>query len=168
MENNIRNTEQNKSRFNMIDGFVIILIIAVMFAAFYILDPFNVFVKVDEKDVKLTYVIKFEGVDGDFKDNILVGEIARSANTDYNMGKVVDVKVQNSTKWVQKDDSVTMVKVTLQDKYDVFVTITVDCLDVAGVGYMINGKQIAYGSAVELRFSEFIGSGHCVEFKLAE
>lgn len=165
MENNIRNTEQNRSRFNFVDGVVIFLIFVLLFVAFYILDPFNVFVKENEKDVVLSYVVKFEGVDGDVKDNITVGENVCSALTDYNMGKVVDVKVQNSIKWVESEDSVTMVKVELEDQYDVFVTIELECVYVENVGYMINGKQIAYGSALGLRFSDFLGNGHCVEFK---
>lgn len=165
---NIRNTEQNRSRFNIVDGLVILLIVAVLFAAFYIFDPFDVFVKENEKDVVLSYIVKIEGVDGDVKDNITVGETVRSALTDYNMGTVTNVHVQNAHKWIQSEDSMTMVKVTLEDKYDIFVTIEVECVYKKDIGYIINGKQIAYGAPFELRFSDFIGKGNCVEFKLAD
>lgn len=168
MENNIRNTEQNRSRFNIVDGFVLLLIVAVLFAAFYVFDPFDVFVKENEKDVVLSYIVKLEDVDGDVKDNITVGENVHSALTDYGMGKVTDVQVNNAVKWIKSDDSMTMVEVTIEDKYDIYVTIEVECVYQTGIGYVVNGKQIVYGSALELRFSDFIGKGNCVGFSLVD
>ena len=165
MENNIKNNETKKGRFNIVDAFAIIMVLAILFAAFCIFDPFSLFVPEGRQNVTLRYVLEFKGIDNDVVDinNFKKGEMVVGANNNYSMGKIVDVKVEESFVWEKSEDGKTMVKKTLADKSDIYITLEVNATFKKGEGCLVNGVQIAHGTLLNLRFENFIGSGKCIE-----
>lgn len=167
MENNIKNNEAKKGRFNIVDAFAILIIIAILFAAFYIFDPFSLFVPEGRQNVTLQYVIEFKGVDNDVVDidNFKVGETVVGMATNYAMGKIKDIKIEESYVWEANEEGTAMVKKTLANKSDIYITIEVSATFKKGEGYLVDGVQIAHGTLLNLRFENFIGSGRCIELK---
>lgn len=164
MENSLNNKEVKKNRFNVVDAIILLAIIALIFAVLYSFDPFGWFVPEGRENVKLAYTVEFKGVDNDVKDNIAVGENVFLSSTSYVMGRVTEVKVQESFVWEYDEENGIMTKKTLADKADVYVTIEVNCTYEKGRGYVLNGQQIAYGSEFDLRFGNFFGNALCVGF----
>ena len=50
------------------------------------------------------------------------------------------------------------------DKYNITVYISTTAEYEKGVGYTVNGRRIAVGEAIEMRFPEFSGVGYCITF----
>ena len=57
---------------------------------------------------------------------------------------------------------------THDGKYNVLVTITSECTYVKGEGYCINGKRIAIGEKMSLRFPDYAAEGYCVSLSVNE
>lgn len=160
MENNINKTEVKKGRFNAFDALVIILVLAVIFSAFYILDPFGLFSAGTKENVTLRYTVEFKNVDDDFKDNINVGDTVHNATSNSPMGKVISVTVKPAFEWVEGETA--MEQKPIAGKSNVFVTIEVECVREKGIGYLVNGYNVVVGIPMDLRFSNFVGSGECI------
>lgn len=165
MENNIKNNEAKKGKFNIVDAFAIILVLAVLFVVFYLVDPFSIFKPDGRQDVTIRYVLEFKGIDNDVVDidNFTKGEAVVGASSNNAMGKIVDVKVEESFVWEASEDGTTMVKKTLANKSDIYITVEVGATFKKGEGYLVNGVQIAHGTQLDLRFENFMGSGKCIE-----
>lgn len=162
MENNIKNTEKKQRRFNAFDLLVLIIALAVAFAAFWIIDPFYLFSANEKQPVTLTYVVVFRGVDDDVKNGMKMGDTVTAGSTSEVLGKVTAIKTKEAVVWEYVEGNDTMVKKTLEGKSDVYLTVKVDCVFENGVGYTVNGQQIAYGTKLSLRLSSFVGTGECI------
>lgn len=163
MENNINRSEKKKSRFNIIDALVIIIAFLLAALVFLAIDPFDLVVDTDKQTVVLRYTVEFDAVDNDVAKNIALEEGVSNANTVLAMGVVKDVSIQQAYVWEMLDGE--MVKKDIAGKSRVFVTVEVECTYKDGVGYFVNGQQIAVGTSLQLRFADFVGSGYCVSLE---
>lgn len=160
MENNINKTEVKRGRFNAFDALIIVLVLALVFGAFYIFDPFGLFYGGTKENVTLRYTVEFKNVDDDFNDNVSIGDSVYNATSSSVMGKVISVTVKPAFEWVEGETS--MVQKPIAGKSNVFVTIEVECVHEKGMGYLVNGDQVVVGLPMSLRFPNFVGSGHCI------
>jgi hypothetical protein len=85
------------------------------------------------------------------------------SNTDYALGTVNTVRTQEAQVWEAVDGE--MVKKTLADKSDIYITIEVKCTYAKGEGYVVGTQQIAVGTPLALRFNDFFGKGYCVSIE---
>lgn len=166
MENNIKNTEKKRRRFNAFDLLILVIALAVAFAAFWIIDPLYLFSADEKQPVTLTYVVVFRGVDDDVKNGMKNGDTVASGSTSEVLGKVTGIRTREAVVWEHIEGNDTMVKKTLEGKSDVYVTVKVDCQYEKGIGYIVNGQQIAYGTRLSLRLSGFVGVGECVSLSV--
>lgn len=166
MENSINN--RKKKRINAFDILLIVVALALAFAAFWILDPFYLFSSEAKQPVKINYVVVFRGVDDDVIDGISQGSIVTNASTGDVLGKATSVKKRDAVVWEYIDGESTMVKKTLEGKSDIYVTVNLECVYEQGVGYTVNGQQIAYGTVLALRLSSFVGTGECISLSVSK
>ncbi len=165
MENNIKKTEAKRGRFNIVDALLILVMLALCFAALYIADPFNWFSANTVRDTTLKYVVEIKEVNDDVKTNVKVGDRVFNSHTNNDIGKVTFLKTQPSYRWEYVEGGAEMIKKTVAGKSDVFVTVDVICTYEKGVGYTVDGQQIAVGMPITVRTSGFVGSGYVVSIE---
>lgn len=168
MDKNINKPEVKKGRFNIVDALIVIIVLILIFSALWIFDPFNWFSANEVQDVNLRYVVELKGIDDDVKNNIKIGENVSLSSTNYVVGKVISLKTQESVAWEYDADKGAMVKKTIEGKNDIYVTIELNCTYENGVGYMINGQQIAVGTSMNFRFANFASVGTCVSMEVVQ
>ena len=158
---------RKRGRFNLVDLFLVLLILVIVSMLFVMFDPFSLGAA-DAKDVTLRYTIEIKDVSEEFRNNVKVGDRVLSAATDYDMGTVVTVdQSQKSFEWAYAEGDEFMSKSEKADKFDLKITIDVGATYEEGVGYMVDGKHVAVGSLVSLRFPSFTGSGYCISIEEA-
>lgn len=167
MENNINVSEKKRGSFNVADAVIIIVILALAFGVFRLIDPFHWFTANDVRDVSIRYVVKLRSIDNDvnIKDNIKKGMSVMNSTTEYSIGNVEAVNVREAVVWEYVEDSPEMTQKTIEGKSDVYITVTVKATFESGVGYEVNGQRIAVGTTLDIRLSGFVGSGDCVELE---
>ena len=171
MENNTKQSENKKGRFNIVDALIVIVILAIAAGLLWITDPFSWFSEVERTDVKLRYVVEIKSIDDDLAmsiKKIKFNQTALNSSGSIQMGKVQSVKTAESTVWEYDKSRGEMVQKTVEGKIDVYFVIDSDCVYEKGVGYLLGNNQIAVGSPVGLRFPDFVGSGYCVSIEVFE
>lgn len=188
MNNNISNSsikkKKEKRKFNIIDFLVLIIIVAVVGASIYaVVSWSNIKSLLATDQVTLQYVVEFRGVDEEFINKIEAGDIVIDAVSKNQLGTVDRVdSIEKYTVLDYKKTEIagedgapattTYVGVLSEypDKYNVIVYISSSAEYESGVGYTVNGRRIAIGEAIEMRFPEFSSIGYCVagNFEKAE
>lgn len=165
MENNINKTETKKWRFNFVDAFLVITLIAVCFAVFYVADPFNWFSAGEVREVTLKYVVEIKGVNDDVKSNVKLDNTVFSSGTDNVIGKVSAFKSEPSYTWEYVEGEPEMVKKTVAGKSDLYITVETKCTYESGIGYTANGQQIVVGMPIAIRTPRFTANGYVVSIE---
>ena len=180
MNNNNTNSSQTKSRkinrkFNIIDFLIVVLIAAVIGVSIYaIVSWSNIKSLWSSSTVNLQYTVELRGVDADFINNIKAGDAVTDAVSKNQLG-IVD-RVDSIEKYTvlnyapvttENGDGTTTttyngVLSEYPEKYNVTVYISSSAEYEKDIGYTINGRRIAVGEALELRFPEFSSIGYCI------
>lgn len=185
MNNNINTSPKKKTikrKFNIIDFLVIIIVIAIIGLSVYAVFSWSNIKKFWSNDtVKLGYTVELKNVDQDFISKIKEKDIVTDAVTKNQLGEVDSIDntekywTADYTKEQKIDENgestieYAFVKAEHPDKYNVKVVITSYAEYEEGIGYTINGKRIAVGEAIDLRFPEYSATGYCISvFKLPE
>ena len=166
-----------KRKFNFIDFLVLLIIISVIALSIYtVVSWSNIKSLLSTSSVNLQYTVEFRGVDEEFINNIKAGNTVTDAVSKNQLGVVESVgsiekyAVLNYTQSnVQNEDGSSTptyngVLSEYPDKYTVTVYISSPAEFEKGVGYTIDGRRIAVGEKIEMRFPEFSSVGYCVDF----
>ena len=182
MNNNVikSSTSKQKSaqrKFNIIDFFVLALIVAVIGVSIYAVISWSDIKSLwSTSTVNLQYIVEFRGVDQAFINKINDGDIVIDAVSKNQLGvvdsvatidkyKVLDYKLtQEDTNGATTPAMYTGELVSYPDKYNITVYISTSAEYKEGVGYTVNGRRIAVGEKIEMRFPEFSGIGYCITF----
>lgn len=189
MNNNINQTVQepkkkSRRKFNIIDFIILVLVIAIIGGSIYAIVSWsnlkNLWLT---ESVELVYTVEFRGVDEDFIDNINSGETVTNSISKSKIGEVVNVEsvekhaVLDYKAVPVKDEEGNIVPDVYTysgvlseypDKYDITVYISSKAEYKKGEGYTIDGRRIAVGEALELRFPKFSAIGYCVSVEIKE
>lgn len=178
MNNNVVNSsapkkKNSKQKFNIIDFIVLVLIAAVVVGSIYaVVSWSNIKSLWTTKTVNIEYIVEFRGVDATFRDKINDGDVVIDAVSKNQLGIVNSVasidnyKVLDYKTVTEENNNVTYTGelVSYPDKYNITVYITTSAEYEEGVGYTVNGRRIAVGEKIEMRFPEFSGEGYCITF----
>ena len=180
MNNNINSNSSAKQKkikrkFNIIDFLVLIIIIAVIAVSVYAVISWSNIKSLWATDqVNLQYVMEFRGVDEEFINKIEAGDTVLDAVSKNQLGDVDRVSIEKYTVLDYtknetpsedgKSSTVNYVGVLSEypDKYNVTVYISSIADYESGVGYTVNGRRIAIGETIEMRFPEFSSVGYCI------
>ena len=159
--------KRKRGSFNVVDLLFVALVVAVLFAVIFMLNPFSVSVfRADEKNVILEYTLELEYVEASLTDNIRLGDEAISSVNNASLGRVS--AVENGILYTEPyynsfADTVTMKE--YPDRYNLQITITSEATFEAGVGYTVKGNRIAVGGQYSVMFPNYIGSGYCISMR---
>ena len=181
MNNNINQTVQEtkkktRRKFNIIDFIILVLILTIVGGSIYAIVSWsnlkNLWLT---ETVDLVYTVEFRGVDENFIDNINADDSVTDSINKSKIGTVdrvysvekhavldcIEVPISNEE---GKETTISYSGVLSEypDKYDITVYIRSTAEYKKGVGYTINGRRIAVGETLELRFPEFSAIGYCI------
>ena len=162
--------KKRKKKFNVIDFFVLVLVVAIIAALVYSFSPWSKIKNIiKSNEVAFKYEVEFQDVDKEFINSIKKGEVAINSSTKTELGTVESITTTPDTflDYVEKkadDETVTYEGVLVEDteKYDIIVYITTTAQYESGVGYTVNGTRVAVGEAISFRFPHFEATGYCI------
>ena len=173
--NSSTKTKKAKRKFNIIDFLILLIIFAVIGASIYaIVSWSNIKSLWSTSTVELQYTVELRGVDKAFINNIKAGDAVTDAVSKNQLGTVDRVDSVKYTvfdyvkKEIPSEDGKTStvnyegVLSEYPDKYTVTVYISSTAEYEKGIGYTINGRRIAVGEIIEMRFPEFSSTAYCV------
>lgn len=173
--NSSTKTKKAKRKFNIIDFLILLIIFAVIGASIYaIVSWSNIKSLWSTSTVELQYTVELRGVDKAFINNIKAGDAVTDAVSKNQLGTVdrVDSVKYTVFDYVKKEipsedgkNSTVNYEGVLSeypDKYTVTVYISSTAEYEKGIGYTINGRRVAVGEIIEMRFPEFSSTAYCV------
>jgi hypothetical protein len=114
----------------------------------------------------LSYTVEIQGVDGEYLNMIKENDVVVDSVSKSTLGTVTAVDYntkQTVLEYVKQNDGTYVGQLSeYPDQYTVLVTITVSADYVEGTGYAVNGRRIAIGEGMALRFPDFAAEGYCI------
>ena len=109
------------------------------------------------------------GVDGEFIDKIKEQDVAVDAISKYTLGTVEAVDYNTQYSELKYDEAANAgVLAVYPEKYNVLVTVKATGSYVQGEGFSINGRRIAVGEKLSIRFPDFVCEGYCISLSADE
>lgn len=167
--NTQKGKNQKKFRFNFIDFLVILTVLLLCAIALSFFSPASVFDKLSKKnEVTIQYTVELLGVDEDFIEKIKEENTVVDSVSKNSLGKVkaVDASTPHSVLLYDQTSDAGVLS-QYPDKYNVLVTIETVCDYAQTEGYSVNGKRIAVGENMSLRFPDYTGEGYCISISVA-
>lgn len=163
MENKI----SKKRKFNAVDAAIIIVIIAIVGVAAFLLSTGKIGKTTDT--VMLEYSVEIRQIHDDFVDNFKVGDQMVDSVQKYNIGKVIAVDYENAV-YVGTDLSTgTLTAYDYPDHSTVTLTVLAEAIIGDNGRYIIDGGyDLSVGTPVYVRLPDFNGMGFCTAFRETE
>lgn len=156
---------KKKGSFNIVDFFLILIAIAVLFVVFFVIDPFSInLFDGQDREVALTYTIRIDNVEEMLIEKIKTNDEVVDATVKSSLGYVIYVDNDNAHTEYYYDSEKGEVRTKEHESlYDLEVTIKAKkATFTEGEGYKVNGRRVAVGTQFYLMFPEFLGSGTCI------
>lgn len=175
MNNKINNIEDKnkkiKHKFNIVDFLIILLIMTIIVTSIYAIVSWSDIKAIWSTSSKeLQYVVELRGVDDKFINNIKKNDIVIDAVSKSQLGTVQSADsmepyyVLNYEIKTAEDGTQSYNGVIAKDKtkYNITIYISATAEYEKDVGYTVNGRRIAVGEVLELRFPNFASTAYCV------
>ena len=170
--NNISTPKLTKGyKFNFIDVILVLLCLAIIGGCVYVFSPkFNFDLFKRSESVQLQYTIEIQGVDEEFIEKIKENNNVLDSVSKSSLGSVV--AVDYNTRYSVLDYTINEegiaegILVDHPNKYNVIVTISATAEYESGTGYSINGRRIAIGELIDLKFPDYTCQGHCIAISI--
>jgi len=159
--------KRKRGKFNSVDILFLVLLVAVLFAVIFLINPFSTGLFSDtEKNVVLEYTVEIEYVEASLADNIRLGDEAISSVNKTSLGRVSAIKndILYAEAYYNKDADVVSMQ-EYPDRYNLQITITSDAVFEEGKGYTVKGTRIAVGGQYSIMFPSYLGSGYCISMR---
>ena len=152
-----------KVRFNLVDFFLIVIIIALVAAAVSYFLP-GISKKVaGANDVDVVYSLEIIGVEDRFLSNISVGDVIYDASNNYALGTVKSVEQYAYTEYYYNDATGNVDIKEHPNLKNVVVTVSTTAIYTKGEGYSVNGSRLAVGCIYNVRFPRYATRANCIE-----
>ena len=115
----------NKKKINIIDLLVVLLILILIFAAVMKFRNYNVTGDDNAKIDNFKYDIKISNIRNYTLDAYLIGDMVYDAQTNMEIGKIVDKSYSASKEYVKINTGV-LVEAEIPERYDMILTIETD------------------------------------------
>ena len=169
--------KNKKYRFNIIDVFIILTVVAIGAVLYFYMSARNLVAS--NQDVEVEYIVEFKTVHRDYVDNIKVGDTVVETVREQQIGKVVDIVVSpayniatdtnTGEMFIQYYPVLTDEESDLSaeaepqyEYYNVKVRV-IDTLKKTDEGYKKNAFVLRVGHLVYFRVPEFVGEGFCLQ-----
>ena len=156
----------NKPKFNIIDGLVILAVIAIISAAVWFLTTAG-----PGDEVYVYFVVEFQGQMPDFENNVIAGYApnaeVRDSIRNYFLGHAWDVESRPAATVAFDNTTNTFVMATIPDRYDVYVTIRAVGTE-NHTAIQANGHTVRVGQEMFIRGRGYAGIGFITQIWTTE
>ena len=163
MDNNKHLEKQKKAyRFNIIDLILIVLIVGAVSALAYIMLGTNILTGGEDKTI--IYTIEIPLINNDFitaLNKIKPGAKIIDSVRSYDIGEVREVKIADAYSNNTDMEVGVVYSKPYPDFSNVKITVKAKCKK-EQARYVVNGKTIMVGVAINFRTSNFVGYGNCI------
>ncbi len=164
------NREQKKARFNFVDVLILLVVLAIIGAAIYLVVSELGSRKITRQNGNMSFTVRISSVDEEALSLFAEGVIVKDSVTGTQLGNIVSVSTENSfyygsTAVMDPDGGDYILPVSVySNKYDVYVTIRTEAeLDERGIHY-VGDTQILVGSTVYFRIPSFASVSYITNF----
>ena len=159
--------QRKKTRFNFIDAIIIILILAVIATAVYLI--YTAMQKPrTATNGNVEFDVRISNVDGSSLPLIKEGDKVKDSVTGELLGVIVAVRAEKaqyvSNIAVEQDGALALAVTDYEDRYDVYVKITADALEDERGIYTVGTTRILIGSTVYFKVPSFKSVSYITEF----
>ena len=164
-------TKKIKHKFNIVDFLILLLVVTIIGTSIYTIVAWSDIKALWSTSSKgIQYVVELRGVDDDFINNIKKNDMVIDAVSKNQLGTVQNAdsikpyEILNYEKISKEDGSVSYTGKLAEDKtkYNITVYISATAEYEKGIGYTVNGRRVAVGEVLELRFPNFASTAYCV------
>ena len=163
-KNNKFSESQKKAyKFNIIDFFLIVLIVGAVSVLAYIMLGTNLLT--GSEDTTIIYTIEMGLVRNEFLpsiDKIIPGTKLTDSVRRNNIGEVVEVKITDAYPNTTDLETGVVHKKPYPDHSKVSITVKAKCKKENDIKYVVNGKIMMVGVLVHFRTPYFVNYGNCV------
>lgn len=165
---------KRKTGFNIIDFFVILIVLALIAGTVYFIWRKNREPSTQLREKNLTYTVRISGVDKDFISVFEQEGLVYNSSTMNYVGTIKTVRLEKAAVLTDKaaatgegeDVSYTVIQQKYEDVYDVYLTITSKTmLDSRNVAY-VDEERITVGSRINLRTGNFPCEAYITAFSI--
>jgi hypothetical protein len=164
------NHDKQKPRFNFIDVLIILIILAVVGAAVYLIASENAAQRRAE-NANIEFTVRISSVDAEYLSSITEGQTVKDSETGAVLGTIRSVRTENAKYYgntaVPSESGYTISTSEYEDKYDVYVTISAYAKEDERGIYSVGSTRVLVGSAVYFKVPSFASVSYIVEFSAA-
>ena len=159
--------ETKKARFNFIDALIILVILAIIGAAVYLV-AMERHTNRSANLGNVDYVVRISGVSEDALAFITVGDTVKDSVSGETMGIIRAVRTEKTAYYgsfakKNADGNYVLTKSQYPDRYDVYVTISANAVEDARGIYYLGTTKLLTGSAVYFKVPSFAAVSYVIE-----
>ena len=157
-----------KRKFNFIDFLIILVVVAIVGILIYVFSPWSQIEKLwTNNKVELTYFVEIKDVDIAYIESIKEGDGVINSVNKSSLGTVSEIsKLEKAYVYdyvLNEQGEMTCIRSEHPQKYNITLKIVATAEYDEGVGYSVNGRRIAIGELLDLRFPQYTCSGTCTQ-----
>ena len=159
--------DRQKTRFNFIDVLIILIILAVVGAAVYLIVTGNMEARRSES-ANIEFTVRLSAVDEEYLSLIRENESVKDSSTDKVIGTIQKITMEKTRYYVDTaipaGNGYTVTAAEYDDKYDVYVTISAYAkADDRGI-YTIGSSRILVGAPIYFKVPSFTAVSYITAF----
>lgn len=163
-----------KFRFNIIDAFVILLIMAlVLGASYFIMTETGIIPQERANEKEITYTLRLSETDAQYLDSFAIGSEVFSSATFASLGNIINVEHEKTlvaSPFAEIEEGAAQYSVKQAeygDKYDIYITVkTKGTIDDNGIAY-IGSQRVTVGSCVYFKCGNFAATTYITDFTVS-
>lgn len=161
--------QKRKSGFNIIDVLIILLVVAVGFAAYFLFFRSDAATERngDEEKIKIRYVLQVSELPAEYADNIKEGECLIDYATHVSAGDVVAVGSEEFV-YVGHDKTTGEQKLTpVKELTNLYITVEGEARMFKEM-YVVNNTSVYVGKRIDLMMPDLFCTGTCISLEVIE
>ena len=162
-----------KSKFNIVDTFVVIILLALILGAVYFVLRESGTIYAERNEKNITYTVCISGVEEEYLSSFVVGEKMLNSETLNYIGTITKVEAlaakENGDKALPgtAEGEYVLEQKEKTGVYDVYITLTAKTrLDSRGIAYL-DYERITIGSPLYIRSGNFAAESYITAFSLS-
>ena len=153
-----------KSKFGILDIFIILMVICLLFVGIKVLSGQNPAPTVQENE-EIAFTIEIKTADENLKNSIKKNDIIYNSKNDITYGTITDITVVQATEITANVNSAEYITTTYDDKYDIYLSIKGNPESITDKHITIAEEKLKIGSLTHIESNNYVASGYVVEIE---
>ncbi len=161
-------TKAKKRRFNVVDALIIVLVLAVIAVAVWLV-VWRKNVQNAEESFDIEYIVELRTIRDEFTDNFKVGDKLIDSASKLQLGEIIATNITPATFTGTNYETGSLAYYDYPEHSDVALTVKATATLNSDGEYLIDhGFVISVGETVYVRLPGYVGVGYCTQLKKTE